>query len=207
MKQWVSGLLAAACLATATPAAARVTATFWSQDLGQSFPHAFVTLAGTPDAGGPPVDMAFGFTAKTVSPALLLGTVPGTIDYPKHGYIAQSNARFQVVLTDDQYRAIKALLDEWGEKGDHHYNLHKRNCVSFVAEAARRAGLTVTDEQRFVTKPYSFLTSVEEANVGKVVLIDLPAKEYWAGKQPGSMPPAGDTNDNAAAPATASASR
>ncbi|MCE3590045.1 hypothetical protein LXJ59_25990, partial [Escherichia coli] len=59
----------------ATPAWAAVTITFWSHEFGNSFPHAFFTLRGVPDAGGAPVDANYGFTAKAVTPALLMGTV------------------------------------------------------------------------------------------------------------------------------------
>jgi hypothetical protein len=61
------------CLGYALPAQAAVTITFWSHELGNSFPHAFFTLRGIPDAGGAPVDANAGFTAKSVSPALLMG--------------------------------------------------------------------------------------------------------------------------------------
>ena len=50
----------------AAPAWAAVTITFWSHELGNSFPHAFFTLRGVPDAGGAPVDANYGFTAKSV---------------------------------------------------------------------------------------------------------------------------------------------
>lgn len=159
---------------------AAVTITFWSQEFGSSFPHAFFTLSGTPEAGGAPVDLSYGFTAKAVTPAILLGTVPGRIDLPTRGYIGNSNAHFSTVLTDAQYARVLALVREWGEEGDHRYNFNRRNCVHFVAEAARRSGLTVVEEKRLMKKPRSFTQSMAAMNAGAVAVIELPAKEYYA---------------------------
>lgn len=110
------------------PAQAAVTITFWSQEFGQNFPHAFFTFSGAPDAGGPAVNESYGFTAKAITPALLMGSVGGMIDRPKPSYIAKSNAHFSVVLTDAQYASIRSLIDEWGEKGI-------RTIISTVATA------------------------------------------------------------------------
>lgn len=177
-------------LGSVVPAQAAVTITFWSQEFGQNFPHAFFSFSGTPDAGGPAVDESYGFTAKAITPALLMGSVGGMIDRPKPSYIAKSNAHFSVVLSDAQYASVRALIDEWGEKGDTHYNLNRRNCVHFVAEAARRAGLTVVEDRKLMKKPRSFIQSVERANAGRVNVIEQPARAYLA-----TVPPAA-ANDN-----------
>ena len=130
-------------LAVALPAQAAVTITFWSHELGNSFPHAFFTLRGVPDAGGAPVDVNYGFTAKSVTPAILMGPVAGKLDIAKPGYIAGSTAQFSLALTDAQYADILALVALWGGPGEEsRYRLNTHNCVHFVQEAARRAGLT-----------------------------------------------------------------
>jgi len=175
---------------TIVPAQAAVTITFWSQEFGQNFPHAFFTFSGAPDAGGPAVNESYGFTAKAITPALLMGSVGGRIDRPKPSYIAKSNAHFSVVLTDGQYAAVRALIDEWGERGDSHYNLNRRNCVHFVAEAARRSGLAVVEDKKLMKKPRSFIQSVEHANAGRVTVVELPAKAYFA-----TLPPPAVTDD------------
>lgn len=165
----------------AVPASAKVTITFWSRDMGgSSFPHAFVTLVGTLDADGAPVDTSFGFTAKAVTPAILLGSVAGRIDVTARDYIARSDAHFSAEISDEQYGAVLKLVDEWGENGDHHYNLNKRNCVHFVAEAARRAGLAVVEDPALMKKPHSFVVSLEPLNTGHVRLIEQPASVYLA---------------------------
>lgn len=181
-------LAVAIFFAGVVPAEAKVTIVFWSQELGRNFPHAFFTLAGTPDAGGDPVDLTYGFTAKAITPAILMGNVPGAIDIAKKSYIARSDAHFSLELTDDQYHAVLSLVDEWGENGDHHYNMNKRNCVHFVAEAARRSGLTVVEDPKLMKKPRSFIQSVEAMNVTRVARIELPAKQYWATLTPAETP-------------------
>ena len=167
-------------IATAAPAQARVTIAFWSQELGTSFPHAFFTVKGVPEAGGEPVDGAYGFTAKAVTPAILLGNVPGRIDYPTDGYVKGSNVHFSLEISDAQYRNVMQLIEQWGEKGDHHYNLNRRNCIHFVAEAMRRSGLAVTEPKKLMKKPRSFSQFVADANRATVRRLELPAERYFA---------------------------
>ena len=172
-------------LGMALPAQAAVTITFWSHEFGNSFPHAFITLRGVPDAGGPAVDKDYGFTAKTVSPALLFGSVPGRIEPANATYIKSSDAQFSVVLTDAQYAEVLTLIAAWDEKtGDGHYNLNDRNCVHFVKEAARIAGLTGLDFPKLMKKPRSYLLAVEDANAGRVTKVNQDGKAYLA-----SLPP------------------
>lgn len=166
-------------LGLAMPAQAAVTITFWSHELGNSFPHAFITLRGTPDAGGAPVNQDYGFTARTVSPALLFGSVPGRVEPSKPAYIASSDAQFSVVLTDDQYARVRALIAGWSEgTGDSHYNLNNRNCIHFVKEAARVAGLAGLDQPGLMKRPRSYLLAVEAANRGRVIPVNKQGRAY-----------------------------
>ena len=177
---WFAAALA--FVLTAMPAQAAVTITFWSHELGNSFPHAFITLRGVPDAGGPPVDANYGFTAKSVTPALLFGSVPGEVEPAKPSYIAGSDAQFSVVLTDAQYAQALALIAAWDEKtGDGRYNLNNRNCVHFVKEAARIAGLTNLDRPKLMKKPRSYLQSIADGNAGRVTKLSMHGKAYLAG--------------------------
>ncbi|WP_375271886.1 hypothetical protein [Sphingomonas sp.] len=172
-------------LVSALPAQAAVTITFWNRDFGNYFPHAFFTLRGTPDRGGQAVDASYGFTAQSVTPALLFGNVKGRVETPKLSYMNGSHARFAVTLTDQQYDAVLRLIAGWSEKtGDSTYNLGKRNCVHFVQEAARASGLTGLEHRKLMKKPTSFLSAVEQANAGHVTVIDKVGKDYLA-----SLPP------------------
>ncbi|WP_374944690.1 hypothetical protein [Sphingomonas sp.] len=166
-------------LGVAIPAQAAVTITFWSHELGNSFPHAFFTLRGVPDAGGAPVDLTYGFTAKSVTPAILMGTVAGKLDIAKPGYIAGSTAQFAVVLSDAQYADVLALVALWGGPGEEgRYRLNGHNCVDFVKEAARRSGLADVERPTLMKRPRSYLKSIAEANTDKVEIIDKQGRDY-----------------------------
>ncbi|MCW4462881.1 hypothetical protein OK349_14275 [Sphingomonas sp. BT-65] len=164
----------------AIPAQARVTVTFWSYENGGDFPHAFFTVHGTPDRGGKPVQGAWGFTPKSVTPAMLLGTVGGKIDYTTKKYVARSIAHFSAPVSDAQYDSLIRLVGEWGEKGNNSYNINRRNCVHFVAEAMRRSGLRVVEDKKLIKKPRSFTRSIAALNAGRVAVIDKPAAPYLA---------------------------
>ncbi|MGA1800278.1 hypothetical protein VH567_16040 [Sphingomonas sp. 4RDLI-65] len=165
----------------ALPANAAVTITFWSHELGNSFPHAFFTLRGVADAGGDPVDANFGFTAKSLTPALLFGPVAGKLDIATPFYIKGSDAQFSVVMTDAQYTAILALVDAWSEgKPDSIYRVGDHNCVTFVKEAARLVGLTDLDQPELMKKPRSYLKAVLARNATRAIPVGLHGKEYLA---------------------------
>jgi hypothetical protein len=169
----------------AVPAQAAVTITFWSHELGNSFPHAFFSLRGVPDAGGAPVDTNVGFTAKSVSPALLMGPVAGELDIPKLGYVSGSDAQFSVVMSDAQYHAVLRLVDAWSEgKPDSVYRLSDHNCVTFGKEAARIVGLTGLDQPKLMKKPRSYLKAIQADNASRVTPIGLHGKAYFASIAP-----------------------
>jgi hypothetical protein len=181
----LAALAAGLLTLAASPAQAAVTMTFWSRDFGDYFPHAFFRLRGTLDAGGAPVDASYGFTARSVTPAILFGNVAGRIERPKLGYMQGSKVRFAVTLSDAQYGAVLALVREWdATTGDSTYNLGKRNCVTFVREAARRAGLTTVDFPKLMKKPTSFLRAVAAANPAQVRVIEQDGKTYLAEHPP-----------------------
>jgi hypothetical protein len=166
-------------LAATLPAQAAVTITFWSHELGNSFPHAFITLRGVPDAGGAPVDVNYGFTARSVTPAILLGPVAGTLDVATPKYVAGSTAQFALQLTDARYADILALIALWGGPGEAgRYRLNGHNCVDFVKEAARRAGLTDVERPRLMKRPRSYLKAIALANAARVTIIDRLGRDH-----------------------------
>ena len=186
MRRYLARALASLLLlVSAVPAQAAVTITFWSRDFGNYFPHAFFTLRGVPDRGGPAIDASYGFTAQSVTPALLFGNVKGRVETPKIGYMNGSHARFAVTLSDAQYDEMLRLITGWSEKtGNSTYNLGKRNCVHFVREAARVSGLQSLDHPKLMKKPSSFLLAVETANRNRVTPVERVGKDYLA-----SLPP------------------
>lgn len=149
-----------------TSAHAEIIATFYSHDFGDHFPHAFVKLKGTVDSTGQAVDTNFGFTAVSVSPAILLGPVKGMIETKDTQYIASSNPHFSIRLSDAEYAKLLAFVDKWRHLPGKSYSLGKRNCVHFAMEAAALLGLGVNRQSRFFKKPKSFILEIMTLNSG-----------------------------------------
>ena len=145
---------------------ADVTMTFYSHEFGSNFPHAFFSVKGTLDGNGQKVDNSYGFTATSVSPAILTGSVKGAVQTPKPKYIAKSNAHFSVRLSDAEYSKVMALVSRWQALPGKSYNLGKRNCVHFIMEAASIVGLKVNRSTKYKKKPRSFLNEVKGLNPG-----------------------------------------
>lgn len=147
------------------PAFASVEIAFYSRELGgNNFPHAFVVMRGTVDSTGEQVDQSIGFTARSISPAILWGSVSGEVSAEPAGQIARSDRQFALSLTDEQYRAVQAVVARWRNAPQPSYNLNRANCVHFVGELARAAGLRVEFQERLMKRPRSFLIAVREAN-------------------------------------------
>jgi hypothetical protein len=151
-------------LFAAWPAGAAVTISFYSHELGSSYPHAFILLEGTPDGGGEPISGNYGFTAKHVTPAILMGSVTGDIESAGPAYVRHSRAHWRMVLSDGQYAAIRAAMHRWATLPGKSYNLNSRNCVHFVADMARTLGMDVPEPKALMRKPRSFLASVLARN-------------------------------------------
>jgi hypothetical protein len=175
---WLRIGLAAALLALAAPAAAEVTVSFYSHAWGVSggdlyFPHAFIVAKGDLQGAAAPVDQSFGFTAVTVSPALLFSKVRGQVIDSARTYVPISRKHFSVEVSDDQYRALLSAIADWEAVAGDPYELKRRNCVTFVGELARTLGLEVGDDH--VTDPAAFLDDLTRRNPGKVRLEPAPS--------------------------------
>lgn len=158
-------LLLLALLGAPAPAAAAVEIAFYSRELGGSnFPHAFIRLTGTVDATGERVDTSVGFTARTTSLAILFGSVEGEILDESPDRIARSDRQFALVVSDERYRAVTAVVERWRGRPQPSYNLNRSNCVHFVAELAEAAGLRVEYVAGLMRRPRSFLQHVRGLN-------------------------------------------
>ncbi len=157
---WILALLLAGA-----PAQAAVEIAFYSRELGgNNFPHAFVSLRGTVDSTGEEVDTSYGFTAKAITPAILWGSVGGEVVVEGPRQIARSDRQFALTLSDDQYAAVMAIVEEWRNRPQPSYNLNRRNCVHFVAEIATAIGLRADSAERLMKRPRSFLLHVRDLN-------------------------------------------
>ena len=118
---------------------AAVTVTFYSRDYSaQSFPHAFFTVKGTPDGGGPPVDTNYGFTAAAISPAILFGPVRGEIVAVTPGYLAKSDSHMSFMLNDAEYERLMTVVQQWRDTPGRSYSLSSHNCVHFARGGGAR---------------------------------------------------------------------
>jgi len=159
---WVLAML---LLGVQAPAAAAVEIAFYSRELGgNNFPHAFIALHGTVDATGERVDTTYGFTAHSVTPAILFGSVSGEIVVEGERQRARSTRQFALTLSDERYLAVMAVVDQWRNRPQPSYNLNRRNCVHFVAEIARTLGLRVEEVPRLMKRPRSFLLHIRSLN-------------------------------------------
>lgn len=152
------------CAGLTNPARAEVIVSFYSHDFGDRFPHAFIVLKGKVDATGEVIDVNYGFTASSVSPAILLGSVKGEVQTSKPDYIAKSDRQFDVTVDDATYARLMAKVAEWRDREQPSYSLNKRNCVHFVMELAEVVGLTVNRKSKLFKKPKSFLIEVKGLN-------------------------------------------
>lgn len=152
------------CAGLTAPARAEVVVSFYSHDFGDRFPHAFIVLKGRLDATGEVIDANYGFTATSVSPAILLGSVKGEVQTSKPDYIAKSDRQFDVTVDDATYVRLMAKVAEWRDRKQPSYSLNKRNCVHFVMELAEVVGLTVNRKSKLFKKPKSFLIEVRGLN-------------------------------------------
>ena len=118
--------------------------------------HAGLTGAGS--------DTNYGFTAARVSPAILAGPVKGKIQTVDPHYVSRSKLHFSLTLTDEQYRAVLAVVEKWRAAPQPSYRLNSSNCVHFVAEVAQALGLDAPPDPKLMKKPNSFLENVTREN-------------------------------------------
>jgi hypothetical protein len=183
MRNWFGVLIVALLAFLPTAVRADITIGFYSYDLDVGlvthFPHAFVTLKGS-TKDGRSIDENIGFTAKSVSPAVLMGSVVGVIEVKDAKYIAKSDRQFEMTITDAQYDGIKAIEDKWRKLPGKSYHLSKSNCIHFVGDIATYLGLKVELGKAFVKKPKAFLQRILALNP---VLVALMPPEPQKSKQ------------------------
>lgn len=165
IRMWGLALLLLA--GAAMPAAAAVTLTFYSRELGTYFPHAFVRVTGATDAApGVAIDANYGFTARHITPALLAGPVGGKIMDVSAGYIRKSDAHLTLVLSDARYAAVLATVAQWRDRPQPSYDLQTANCVFFIGDVARTLGMTVDDPPELMKRPRSYIINLIRLNPG-----------------------------------------
>jgi hypothetical protein len=152
--------------------------TFYSHSWGENFPHAFVILEATNEYGQTRSE-AFGFTAKSLSPKILFGSVKGHVISPNARYIRQSDPHFTVSLTPSQRDAVYTVREKWSAGPASRYRLNRHNCVHFVGEIAQAAGLTINEDSEYFKKPAAFLNEVMALNPSVQRFAPVPEPEEW----------------------------
>lgn len=159
--------LALLSLGWASPALAEVQLSFHSFNgsvLFGRYPHTFIVLEGTLDETGEAVSENYGFTAKKVSMAVLDGPVEHDVMVEEPKYITKTNRHFTVTVSDEQYREIKALVSAWRDAPGKYYDLETRNCIHFVGEIAKIAGLTIDYPKKMLRRPKKWLNHITGLN-------------------------------------------
>ena len=198
---WQRALLAIAfALLCTTGSQAAVTISFYAHHLGNrgfwvEFPHAYVTLVGTPNAGGPPVKANFGFTPPVVGPDVLFGWVDGVVIGADDAYVAKDTPYLTFPLTDRQYAAVLDVANRYRNYPQPSYEVDKRNCVLFVKDVALALGLSVGDDPKFVREPELFMADLQERNAALVArMTAIPTvRAKGTVATTGVVPPASNT--------------
>ena len=182
-------LLAGLLLALAAgPALAEVTLTFYAHPGARVrggellFPHAYVHASGSLDDSGEPVDWAAGFTAKNPGPQLLFARGAGVVATPEARYVGEGKAYLRLAVSDATYRAVRARADWWHGPDGSVYDLRRRNCISFIADLARVAGLRTAPEPSM--KPGTFLEATAVLNPAAAVASSGPSEPTPAEFEP-----------------------
>ncbi|MDP3370893.1 MAG: hypothetical protein Q8M32_13745 [Brevundimonas sp.] len=173
-----AGWLGLALALIAGPAMAEVVLTFYAhpgarvRDGNLLFPHAYVQATGALDDTGEPVDWAAGFTAKNPGPQLLFARGDGVVANPDARYVGEGKPYLRLTVSDADYRAVRARADWWASPEGSVYDLRRRNCISFIADLARAAGLRTAAEPSM--KPGTFLEATAVLNPRAVWRPDEP---------------------------------
>lgn len=163
-----AGFLGLLIALVAGSAWAEVTLTFYAhpgarvRDGYLLFPHAFVHATGTLDDTGDVVDWSAGFTARNPGPQLLFVRGAGAVEHPDPRYVSEGKPYLRLTVSDQAYRAVRERAQWWGSPEGSVYDLRRRNCITFIADLARVAGLRTAGEPSM--KPGTFLEATAALN-------------------------------------------
>lgn len=157
-------LAALACWSDAALAQVRVSFhSFNGSFFGSRFPHTFVVFEGTLDSGER-VRSNYGFSARTVSPAVLAGPVEHLVYSEKDKYIESTNRHFTVTVSDATYHRMMQEVAAWRDAPGKYYDLDTRNCIHFVGRLAELAGLRIEFPRDLLRKPKAWLNHIGALN-------------------------------------------
>jgi hypothetical protein len=172
LRRWLFWRVVVAVLCVAQPVTAGVRVSFYSHPWGMSptgylyFPHAFIVIE--PDGvstslSGPE---SYGFTAVNTATMLMTRHGPGEIIPEDQRYRAVSVFHFAVEISDEQYLKLRRGIEEWRSVPGDPYDLHKRNCITFIARMVELVGLKAGGATTL--DPAVFLEQVRLANPSRI---------------------------------------
>ena len=132
---------------------------FWGR-----YPHTFIVLDGTLEESGRVINENYGFSARTVSPAILSGPVEHMVLAESEKNVQKTNRHFSITLTDEEYKRVIQLVASWQQAPGKFYDLDKRNCIHFVGEIARLIGLKVDYPEDMLRRPKRWLNHISAMN-------------------------------------------
>ena len=136
---------------------------FYSKN-GHPIPHAYIALSGALDADGTVVDENFGFTPHFVAPPILTGFVKGKVASADAEYVKGGVLHFSMQLSDDEYRRVMAVVEDWRTRPQPSYHLDRANCVGFVAAIGQVLGLDAAPDAATVRHPRAYLAGLARRN-------------------------------------------
>jgi hypothetical protein len=158
-------MVALACWSDVALAQVRVSFHSFNGSLfGSRFPHTFVVFEGTLDSTGERVHSNYGFSARTVGPAVLAGPVEHLVYSEKEKYIESTNRHFTVTVSDATYHRMMREVAAWRDAPGKYYDLDTRNCIHFVGRLAELAGLRIEFPRGLLRKPKAWLNHIGELN-------------------------------------------
>jgi hypothetical protein len=160
-------LVLAALVCWSDAALAQVNVEFHSFNgsfFGSRFPHTFVVFDGTLDSTGETIHSNYGFSAKTVSPAVLAGPVKHVVYSEKEKYVKSTNVHFTIAVSDETYHRMMREVIAWRDAPGKYYDLDTRNCIHFVGRLAELAGLKVDYPHDLLRKPKAWLNHIGDLN-------------------------------------------
>lgn len=160
-------LLLAALGAWTAPARAEVEVAFHSFSgslFSGRYPHAFVAFEGTLDDTGERIHENYGFSARNPGPGVLLGPAAHGVYTEKDKYLRTTNRHFAITVSDEVFRRMKQEVAAWRDAPGKYYEIDTRNCIHFVGEIARLAGLKVEFPRQLIRKPKQWLNHIAALN-------------------------------------------
>ena len=129
-----------------------------------------MVVTGTVDSTGEKVHANYGFTLlETINVTVLAVPAAGQIHAVRDADIPSSNLHFSLILTDEEYAKVMAMVETWKTLPQPSYRLRERNCVTFVAHAATLLGLDGSMVRGLELKPHGFLDSVRDRNAERIL--------------------------------------